>query len=91
MKTKHRWLIALSVIGDLFGTKLLGAIQGYILTAWAAAGLVGPIVVSWIRETTGSYQGTLIVFSLLISLLFRLDVQKLRQLNAQQRDFVVKS
>lgn len=97
MKTKNRWLIALSAIGDLFGTKQLGAIQGYILTAWAAAGLVSPIVVSWIRETTGSYKGTLIVFSLLflvaltISLLFRLDIQKLRQLNAQQRDFVVKS
>jgi MFS transporter, OFA family, oxalate/formate antiporter len=37
-------------IGDLFGTKQLGAIHGYILTAWAAAGLVGPLVVSWIRE-----------------------------------------
>lgn len=28
-------------IGDLFGTKQLGAIHGYILTAWAAAGLAG--------------------------------------------------
>lgn len=74
-------------IGDLFGTKQLGAIHGYILTAWAAAGLVGPIFVSWIRETTGSYQSTLIVFSVLflvalsISLFIRLDIQKLRQLN----------
>jgi OFA family oxalate/formate antiporter-like MFS transporter len=84
-------------IGDLFGTKQLGAIHGYILTAWAAAGLVGPIFVSWIRETTGSYQGTLIVFSLLflvalsISLIIRLDIQKLRQLNEQQKHIVVKS
>ena len=31
-------------IGDIFGTKQLGAIHGYILTAWAAAGLVGPFI-----------------------------------------------
>ncbi|PFP30573.1 MFS transporter [Bacillus sp. AFS073361] len=74
-------------IGDLFGTKQLGAIHGYILTAWAAAGLVGPIFVSWIRETTGSYRGTLLVFSglfiiaLAISLLIRVDIKKLRALN----------
>ena len=84
-------------IGDLFGTKQLGAIHGYILTAWAAAGLVGPIFVSWIRETTGSYQGTLIVFSILflvalsISLLIRLDIQKLRQLNEHQKNITVNS
>jgi MFS transporter, OFA family, oxalate/formate antiporter len=71
-------------IGDLFGTKQLGAIHGYILTAWAAAGLVGPIFVSWVRETTGSYQGTLVIFSgifvlaLAVSLLIRLDIRKLR-------------
>jgi MFS family permease len=76
-----------SYIGDLFGTKQLGAIHGYILTAWAVAGLVGSIFVSWIRESTGSYQGTLIVFSgmfivsLAISLLIRVDIQKLRDLN----------
>lgn len=84
-------------IGDLFGVKQLGAIHGYILTAWAAAGLVGPIFVSWIRETTGSYQGTLIVFSILflvalsISLLIRLDIQKLRQLNEHQKNIMVNS
>jgi MFS transporter, OFA family, oxalate/formate antiporter len=71
-------------IGDLFGTKQLGAIHGYILTAWAAAGLAGPIFVSWVRESTGSYQGTLVIFSgifiiaLAVSLLIRLDIRKLR-------------
>jgi MFS transporter, OFA family, oxalate/formate antiporter len=68
----------------LFGTKQLGAIHGYILTAWAAAGLAGPIFVSWVRESTGSYQGTLVIFSgifiiaLAVSLLIRLDIRKLR-------------
>ncbi|MFY0543633.1 L-lactate MFS transporter [Brevibacillus sp. H7] len=72
-------------IGDLFGTKQLGAIHGYILTAWAAAGLAGPIFAAWVRETTGSYTGTLSVFvgmmgvALLISLLIRLDIKKLRE------------
>lgn len=77
-------------IGDLFGTKQLGAIHGYILTAWAAAGVVGPIIVSWVRETTGSYQGTLLIFSaffiaaLAISLLIRIDIRKLKALNEQR-------
>ncbi|MFQ7322440.1 MAG: OFA family MFS transporter, partial [Lactobacillus delbrueckii] len=31
-------------LGDVFGTKELGAIHGSILTAWAAAGMVGPLL-----------------------------------------------
>jgi len=74
-------------IGDLFGTKQLGAIHGYILTAWAAAGLAGPIFVSWVRETTGSYQGTLVIFSgifivaLTVSILIRFDIKKIRAMS----------
>ncbi|PRO65624.1 L-lactate MFS transporter [Alkalicoccus urumqiensis] len=72
-------------IGDIFGTKQLGAIHGYILTAWAAAGLVGPILVSWLRETTESYTLTLYIFAfafivaLAASLLIRVDIKKLKQ------------
>jgi OFA family oxalate/formate antiporter-like MFS transporter len=43
-------------LGDLFGTKELGAIHGYSLTAWALAGVAGPTLVSQIVEQTGSYQ-----------------------------------
>ena len=50
-------------IGDIFGTKELGAIHGYILTAWAAAGLVGPLIISMVKDATGSYAETLYVFS----------------------------
>lgn len=77
-------------IGDLFGTKQLGAIHGYILTAWAAAGLAGPLFASWIRETTGSYSQSLTVFTglfavaLVVSLLIRLDIKKLRNEQKQQ-------
>lgn len=71
-------------IGDLFGTKQLGAIHGYILTAWAAAGLAGPLFAAWIKDTTGSYAGSLTFFSglfvvaLVLSLLIRRDINKLK-------------
>ncbi|WP_026960265.1 L-lactate MFS transporter [Aliagarivorans taiwanensis] len=50
-------------IGDLFGTKQLGAIHGYVLTAWAAAGLAGPQINNFLREATGSYETPLYIFS----------------------------
>lgn len=50
-------------IGDLFGTKELGAIHGYVLTAWAMAGIFGPQMVARLYEATDSYQTVLHVFS----------------------------
>jgi OFA family oxalate/formate antiporter-like MFS transporter len=38
-------------IGDLFGTKELGAIHGYVLSAWAMAGVFGPQIVARLYET----------------------------------------
>ncbi|GCD84039.1 L-lactate MFS transporter [Parageobacillus thermoglucosidasius] len=76
-------------IGDLFGTKQLGAIHGYILTAWAAAGLVGPLFAAYIKDTTGSYEGSLTFFAglfviaLIVSLLVRIDIRQLRGKSAQ--------
>src|SRR5699024_3033750 len=49
-------------IGDLFGTKELSAIHGYILTAWAAAGIVGPLLISLVYDRTQSYTLTLSIF-----------------------------
>ncbi|MGM8211531.1 L-lactate MFS transporter [Virgibacillus sp. W0430] len=72
-------------IGDLFGTKQLGAIHGYILTAWAMAGVVGPILLSFIYDKTNSYNMTLIIFSALfvvafgISIWIRADIKRLQQ------------
>jgi MFS family permease len=37
-------------ISDLFGTQMVGAIHGRILTAWATAGVLGPVLVAYIRE-----------------------------------------
>lgn len=50
-------------LSDLFGVKALSAIHGRILTAWGAAGVVGPLLLSWIKETTNSYAITLQFFS----------------------------
>ena len=35
---------------DLFGTQMVGAIHGRLLTAWATAGVIGPVVVNYLRE-----------------------------------------
>ena len=69
-------------IGDLFGTKQLGAVHGYILTAWALAGLAGPQLAAYVRTTTGSYSLTLYIFAgffclaLAVSVLMRLYVYR---------------
>ena len=38
-------------LADTFGTQFVGAIHGRLLTAWSVAGIVGPTVVAFIRET----------------------------------------
>jgi MFS family permease len=35
---------------DLFGTAQVGAIHGRLLTAWSTAGILGPVLVNYIRE-----------------------------------------
>jgi hypothetical protein len=37
-------------LADMFGTKYVGAIHGRLLTAWSAAGILGPSVIAFIRE-----------------------------------------
>ncbi|MBZ9731092.1 OFA family MFS transporter [Salegentibacter sp. JZCK2] len=71
-------------IGDLFGTKELGAIHGYLLTTWSLGGLIGPTLVSQIYTRTGSYIPVfyvftaLIIIALIISLLLNRSVGKVR-------------
>lgn len=71
-------------ISDIFGTKQVSAIHGYILTAWAAAGLAGPMFAAWVRESTQSYTKTLYVFgglfvlALVVSLLLIADIKRIR-------------
>ena len=37
-------------LADIFGTQFVGAIHGRLLTAWATAGILGPVVVNYMRE-----------------------------------------
>ena len=48
-----------SFAADYFGTRHLGAVYGLLLTAWAAAGLVGPFFAARVKDATGSYAGAL--------------------------------
>ncbi|RSL34739.1 MFS transporter [Salibacterium salarium] len=76
-------------IGDLFGTKQLGAIHGYLLTSWSIAGVVGPMIVSNIYEFTGSYTTTFFVFvgflitALVLSIIMKRNISKIREENEE--------
>ncbi|MEM9916420.1 MAG: OFA family MFS transporter [Planctomycetota bacterium] len=71
-------------LGDLFGTKRLGAVHGATLTAWSAAGLFGPTFVTRVQEATGNYAATLYVFAgmfglaLVITVFMALDIKAKR-------------
>ncbi len=75
-------------IGDLFGTRRLASIHGNILTAWAAAGLAGPLIAARVRETSGSYSGMLSVFvglliiALIASVVIQLNIRAIRRSDA---------
>lgn len=43
-------------IGDLFGTKEVAVIHGYLLTPWAMAGLLSPQMIVYIRDMMGSFE-----------------------------------
>ncbi|MBM7608212.1 OFA family oxalate/formate antiporter-like MFS transporter [Lysinibacillus composti] len=78
---------------DLFGTKQLGVIHGYLLTTWSLGGVFGPIIVTTIRNATNSYIPVFYLFSFLIglslciSLWIRYDVKKLKK---QQKEEALK-
>jgi OFA family oxalate/formate antiporter-like MFS transporter len=72
-------------IGDVFGTKELARIHGYILTAWSAAGIVGPTIASMVREQTSSYMASFSIFSgffvvaLIISAMMKIDITRIEK------------
>jgi len=37
-------------LSDLFGTRFVGAIHGRLLTAWSVAGVLGPVIVNYMRD-----------------------------------------
>ncbi|TVR42172.1 MAG: MFS transporter [Planctomycetota bacterium] len=72
-------------IGDLFGTKALGAIHGCILTAWSAAGICGPLLYSWLSMRTGDPKLVLQIFAgafvlaFIITMILRFDIARIRR------------
>ncbi|GAK05864.1 major facilitator:oxalate:formate antiporter [Geomicrobium sp. JCM 19037] len=72
-------------IGDLFGTKQLGAIHGYTLTAWAMAGIAGPTAVSMTFERTGEFTSAFVLFTILLAvalfaaILMKVNIKRVKQ------------
>lgn len=78
-------------IGDLFGTKQLGAIHGYLLTAWSCAGVVGPMAVAAIRDATNNYNATFYVFAILLVVAFTASIfMKLNIISIQNQTASIK-
>ncbi len=58
-------------LADLFGTQHVGAIHGRLLTAWSTAGVLGPVLVNYIREyeigrgvpAAGAYNTTMYILA----------------------------
>jgi MFS family permease len=50
-----------AVAADLFGTRHIGAMIGYLYTSVGFAALVGPSLAGWTFDLTGSYQGPIVV------------------------------
>ncbi|MBB5174737.1 L-lactate MFS transporter [Texcoconibacillus texcoconensis] len=81
---------------DLFGTKSLGSIHGYLLTTWSLGGIFGPIIASEIHSTTGSYIPVfylfagLMAFALLISVLLKFEFKKLQAGESDQEGLLTK-
>ena len=48
---------------DYFGSANVGRIYGLMLTAWSAAGVAGPLLISKIRDSTGEYDTALYIIA----------------------------
>ncbi|MEO6800943.1 MAG: OFA family MFS transporter [Rhodanobacter sp.] len=63
-------------LADIFGTQMVGAIHGRLLTAWSAAGIIGPFLIAAIRQAqidsgvakTLVYDRTLYIMAVLLLL-----------------------
>ena len=62
-------------LADLFGTQMVGAIHGRLLTAWSVAGMLGPVLVNYINNAqikagvakSVAYDATLYVLAALLA------------------------
>lgn len=62
---------------DTFGAKNMGQIYGKILLAWAAAGAVGPMLMEYIKKSSGSFKmavfvaGGMLIVGFVLNLCYR--------------------
>ena len=69
-------------LADIFGTQHVGAIHGRLLTAWSLAGIVGPMLISYLREyqlaigipTDQAYNSSFKILALLLVVGFILNL-----------------
>jgi OFA family oxalate/formate antiporter-like MFS transporter len=54
-----------SMVTDVYGTKRMARVYGVILTAWSAAGVVGPLMIASLKD---SYPDRAIIYSFLINI-----------------------
>src|SRR5258708_9215379 len=52
---------------DYFVSRNVGPIYGLMLTAWGFASAFGPLLIAYMRQTTGSYRGALHVISAIMA------------------------
>ena len=68
----------------MFGTRELGALHGYTLTAWAVAGMVGPTIITYTSHGS-DYSKTLLIFiiidviSLLVSFFVKTQIKHMKK------------
>lgn len=55
-----------SFVTDVYGTKRMSRLYGVILTAWSAAGVVGPLIVASLKD---NYPDRAIIYSFLLDIL----------------------
>jgi OFA family oxalate/formate antiporter-like MFS transporter len=48
---------------DYFGAKNVGPIYGLMLTAWGTAGVVGPLLIAFLRQSTGAWGNALYIIA----------------------------
>ncbi len=48
---------------DYFGPRYVGQVYGAMLTAWGLADALGPYLIAYIRQTTGSYRNALYIIA----------------------------
>jgi len=61
-------------LADLFGARQVGAIHGRLLTAWSVAGILGPVLVTYLREyqlsrgvpLAQAYNGTMYILAAML-------------------------